>query len=336
MHVDGPLVTQALADVGPAAALLETRGFSGTYTFEGPHDPFLPLVLAADATDHLELITAVAIAFARNPMTLAVQANDLHRLSEGRFHLGLGSQIRPHIERRFSMPWSAPAARMREMVLAIRAIWTSWNERVALRFEGDHYMHTLMTPFFDPGPNPFGAPPIWLGGVGPRMTEVAGEVADGFMVHPFCTERSLAEVTLPALARGRARPSALPGRLQVSLPVMVATAPDGAAMSSAIEAVKTQIAFYASTPAYKVVLDVHGWGDLQPPLRTLTKAGDWAGMAALVHDDLLDAVAIVGPPDEVAHRITRRYGAHLDRVALNTPYPLDPDAAQQIVDTLRA
>lgn len=335
MRVDGPLLTSALRDSGAAARSLERAGYAGAYTFEGPHDPFLPLVLAADATQDLELTTGVAIAFARNPMTLASQADDLHRLSGGRFHLGLGSQIRPHIERRFSMPWSAPAARMREMVLAIRAIWATWHERVPLRFEGEHYTHTLMTPFFDPGPNPFDSPPIWLGGVGPMMTEVAGEVADGFMVHPFWTDRSLAEVTLPALERGRGRAGALDPPVRLSVPVMVATGPDAASIEAATQAIRTQIAFYGSTPAYKVVLDIHGCGDLQPRLRAMTKAGDWLGMAALVPDDLLHAVAVVAAPDDVAPRIVARCGSNVERVALNAPYDIDPDIAQHIVASLR-
>ncbi len=336
MHVDGPLVTMALSEVDAAARRLEADGYAGTYTFEGPHDPFLPLVLAASATSRLELTTAVAIAFARSPMTLAMQAHDLQTLSEGRFHLGLGSQIRPHIERRFSMPWSAPAERMREVVLALRAIWSAWNDRTPLRFEGVHYQHTLMTPFFDPGPCPSGAPMVWLGGVGPRMTEVAGEVADGFLLHPFGTRRSLEELTLPALARGRARPGAIERPLQLSLPVMVATGATDEAMSTALDAVRAQIAFYGSTPAYRVVLDVHGWGDLQPLLRERTRAGDWAGMAALIDDEVVEEVAIVAPPDAVAPRILERYGAHLDRVALNTPYSLDPDIARQVAGALRA
>lgn len=330
MLVDGPLVTASLDEATGAARAMEASGYDGAYTFEGPHDPFLPLVTAAAATERLELVTAVAIAFARNPMTLAQQANDLQLLSEGRFHLGLGSQIKPHIERRFSMPWSAPAARMRDLVLALRAIWRAWNERAPLHHEGPHYTHTLMTPFFDPGPNPFGPPPVWLGGVGPRMTEVAGEVADGFMVHPFCTERSLQEVTLPALERGRARAGAIGGRILLSLPVMVATGADEASMAAAIAAVRAQIAFYGSTPAYRVVLDVHGWGDLQPRLRERTAAGDWAGMADLVPDELLHAVAVVADPDTVATAIRARYGRHLDRVALNTPYPMDPEISTAI------
>ena len=338
MLVDGPLVTQALRDVPAAARSLEAGGYDGTFTFEGPHDPFLPLVLAADATERLELMTAVAIAFARNPMTLAVQAYDLQQLSGGRFHLGLGSQIKPHVERRFSMPWSAPAARMRELVLAVRAIWTAWEDRTPLRFEGDHYTHTLMTPFFDPGPNPHGTPKVWLGGVGPRMTEVAGEVADGFLVHPFCTAQSLLEVTLPALERGRshATSTVAGGRIQVALPVMIATGATDAELEAAVGAVRAQIAFYASTPAYRIVLEVHGWGDLQPQLQERTRAGDWGGMAALVHDDLLDAVAIVAPPDEVAPAIEERYGGILDRVALNAPYAADPEMWQSIAADLKS
>jgi probable F420-dependent oxidoreductase len=234
------------------------------------------------------------------------------------------------------MPWSAPAARMRELVLAIRAIWSTWQDGTPLRFEGEHYTHTLMTPFFDPGPLDVALPRIWLGGVGPLMTEAAGEVADGFMVHPFCTERSLHEVTLPALERGRAHRGARPAPIEVSLPVMIATGTDEATMDAAVDAVRGQIGFYASTPAYRVVLDVHGWGDLQPRLRDLTRSGDWEGMASVVHDDLLHAVAIVAPPHRVGDEIRRRYGSVLDRVALNAPYPAAPDLWRAIADDLQA
>jgi probable F420-dependent oxidoreductase len=224
---------------------------------------------------------------------------------------------------------------MRELVLAVRAIWACWQDRTPLRFEGEHYTHTLMTPFFDPGPNPHGPPAVGLGGVGPRMTEVAGEVADGFLVHPFCTSRSLLEVTLPALERGRARAGGARERIQVALPVMVATGATDADLEAAIAAVRTQIAFYGSTPAYRVVLDVHGWGDLQPQLQERTRAGDWGGMAALVDDELLDAVAIVAPPDKVASAISERYGGLLDRVALNAPYSADPDLWSSVAADLK-
>jgi probable F420-dependent oxidoreductase len=192
-----------------------------------------------------------------------------------------------------------------------------------------------MTPFFDPGPIPYRAPPIWLGGVGPRMTEAAGEVADGLFIHPFCTQQSLIEITLPALERGRAHRLEGLEPVQTSLPVLIVTGASTQAFDAALEAMRAQVAFYASTPAYKVVLDVHGWGDLQPKLQDRTRAGDWAGMAALVPDDLLDAVAIVAPPDEVAGAIEERYGTLLDRIALNAPYSVDPEMWAEIVTDLQ-
>src|SRR4051812_27327294 len=204
MLVDAALTATELLEVPEAAREIEAAGFDGMYTFEGQHDPFFPLLLAAEHTERVQLTTAVAIAFARNPMTLAQSAYDLQLASHGRFNLGLGTQIKPHIEKRYSMQWSKPAARMREVVLAIRAIWASWHDGAKLEFRGEFYTHTLMTPFFNPGPNPYGLPRIFLGGVGPRMTEVAGEVADGFMVHPFTTEKFLRESTVPALGRGLA------------------------------------------------------------------------------------------------------------------------------------
>src|SRR3974390_966094 len=202
MYVDAALTTTDLHDVPDAARAVEAAGYDGVYSFEGAHDGFFPLLLAAEHTEHIQLTTAVAIAFARNPMTLAQSAYDLQLASRGRFNLGLGTQIRPHIEKRFSMPWSKPVERMRELVLAIRAIWARWHEGTKLDFRGEFYTHTLMTPFFDPGPNPYGLPRIVLGGVGPRMAEGGGEVADGFMIHPFPTEKFMHETTVPALERG--------------------------------------------------------------------------------------------------------------------------------------
>ena len=204
MHIDAALTTTDLGGVPAAAAAIEAAGYDGIFSFEGQHDPFFPLLLAGEHTERVQLTTAVAIAFARNPMTLAQTAYDLQLASHGRFRLGLGTQIKPHIEKRFSMPWSQPVERMRELVLAIRAIWDRWHNGTPLDFRGEFYRHTLMTPFFDPGPSPYGLPAIFLAGVGPRMTEMAGEVADGFIVHPFGTERSLRELTIPALERGAA------------------------------------------------------------------------------------------------------------------------------------
>jgi len=205
MKVDGSLLVDDPADAGPAAKRLEEAGYDGAFSFEGQHDPFLPLVVAAQQTERLELATAIAIGFARNPMTLANIGYDMQLLSKGRFILGLGSQIRPHIQKRFSMEWSRPAARMREMVLAIRAIWDCWQNDSKLDFQGEFYSHTLMTPVFNPGPNPHGRPRIFAAGVGPKMTEAVGEVADGFFVHPFHTAESVRDLTLPALERGFAK-----------------------------------------------------------------------------------------------------------------------------------
>src|SRR5688500_11757154 len=205
-----------LSGAGAAAKELEDQGYDGIWTAETAHDPFFPLLLAAQETERVELGTGIAVAFARNPMNLAQIGWDLQAASQGRFILGLGSQIKPHITKRFSMPWSSPAARMREMILAIRAIWASWNDGTKLDFQGDFYTHTLMTPFFNPGPNPHGNAKIALAGVGEKMTEAAGEVADGFLCHGFTTERYLREITLPALERGAARAGRPVDQIEVS------------------------------------------------------------------------------------------------------------------------
>jgi probable F420-dependent oxidoreductase len=336
MKIDAPLVTAGLDVVPDVARALEEAGYDGVYTFEGPHDPFFPLVLAADATERLNLATAVAIAFARSPMTVANIAYDLQRLSGGRFALGLGSQIKPHIEKRFSMPWSHPAPRMREFVLALRAIWAAWQESTPLRFEGDFYRHTLMTPFFDPGPNPSGTPRVWLAGVGPAMTEVAGEVGDGFIVHPFTTERYLREQLWPNLDRGLERSGRSRDDLEVSFPVMVVTGKTDDDLAAATVATKAQIAFYGSTPAYRVVLDAHGWGDLQTELNRLSKSGDWAAMAAAIDDEMLDTFAVRGTPQEVATEVNARYGDVIDRVACNTPYAVAPEVWTEVLDAFSA
>src|SRR3954469_8050447 len=224
MQIDAALTTTDLNSVPAAAAGIEAAGYDGVFSFEGPHDPFFPLLLAAEHTERVQLTTAVAIAFARNPMTLAQQAYDLNLASHGRFRLGLGTQIKPHIEKRFSMPWSKPVDRMRELVLAIRAIWANWHEGTPLDFQGEFYRHTLMTPFFSPGPSPYGLPEIFLAGVGPKMTEMAGDVADGFIVHPFGSERSLRELTIPALERGATRAGRSLADLEIAFPLMAVIA----------------------------------------------------------------------------------------------------------------
>ncbi|MGH9067119.1 MAG: LLM class F420-dependent oxidoreductase, partial [Acidimicrobiales bacterium] len=296
MRVDGGIGFGTgfdLGGVGPAAAGAEAVGYDGVWSPETGHDPFLPLTIAAEHTETLELGTGIAVAFARNPMNLAMVANDLQAYSKGRFLLGLGSQIKPHIEKRFSMPWSHPAPRMRELILAMRAIWRSWHEGEALAFRGEFYTHTLMTPFFDPGPNPYGPPKVLLAAVGGRMTEVAGEVADGILVHGFTTEAYLRQVTMPALSRGMARSGRRREDFQVSYPGFVVTGTTDEEMAEAAKGVRAQIAFYGSTPAYRPVLELHGWGDLQTELNTLSKQGRWAEMGDLVTDEMLEAFAVV-------------------------------------------
>ncbi len=250
MKVDGGLGGDLRA-AGAAAAAQEAQGYDGLWTAETAHDPFFPLLLASQETKTVELATGIAVAFARNPMNLAQIAWDLQAASEGRFLLGLGSQIKPHITKRFSMPWSHPAARMREMILAIRAIWASWNDGTKLDFQGEFYTHTLMTPFFDPGPNPHGNAKIFLAGVGELMTEVAGEVCDGFLCHGFTTERYLREVTLPALERGAAKAGRSVSDVEISGPAFVVTGGTDEEMERSVQGTKQQIAFYGSTPAYK-------------------------------------------------------------------------------------
>jgi probable F420-dependent oxidoreductase len=330
MKIDAPLISPALAAVPDVAPRLEALGYDGIYTFEGPHDPFFPLLLAAEHTERLELTTAVAIAFARNPMTLANVAYDLQLVSHGRFNLGLGTQIKPHIERRFSMPWSQPAARMREMVLAIRAIWTAWNDGVPLDFRGEFYTHTLMTPFFNPGPSPCGLPNIVLGGVGPRMTEVAGEVADGFMIHPFSTVKFMRETTLPALERGLERADRRRADIEIAFPAMLVAADTDEQRAKGVAAMRSRLAFYGSTPAYKPVLDAHGWGDLQPELNALSKRGDWAAMAKLMTDDIVEEFCIVAPVNEMPDAIHARYGDIVDRTSFEVA-----DATPDLIGRLK-
>jgi probable F420-dependent oxidoreductase len=333
MKVDAAL--DDFAGAGDEALRLERAGYCGAFTFEGPHDPFFPLVQAAAATSRIELYTAVAIAFARTPMLLAHIGWDLQALSRGRFLLGLGSQIRPHIEKRFGMPWSRPASRMRELVLAVKEIWRNWREGGRLDFRGEFYQHTLMTPMFSPGKNPFGDPPIYLAGVGPAMTEVAGEVADGFFVHPLHTQRSLREVTLPALERGLAKSVRTRDQLVLSAQVMIASGSSDEEIDATRRLTKQQIAFYGSTPAYRVVLDAHGRGDLQTELNALSKRGQWNEMTGLVSDEMLEEIAVCAPLDRVAEQVRRRYGDVAQRVSLVAHWSRDPEPWVAIMTELQ-
>ncbi len=335
MKIDAGLLVTDMKQVAARVHELEEAGFDGCFTFEGPHEPFMPLVLAAEHSK-LEVGTGLAIAFARTPMTVANVAHDLQQFSGGRFWLGLGSQIKPHVEARYSMPWGKPVSRMKEFVRALRAILASWNDNEKLDFRGEFYTHTLMPPIFNPGPAKGGAPPIYLGGVGPKMTEAAGEVADGMLLHPFHTERSLQKVMLPNLTRGLTASGRELSEFTLCAQVLVVTGKDEAGFESARAMTRNQIAFYASTPAYRSVLDAEGCGELQPELRRLTKEDRWHEMAAQIDDELLGRIAAVGTPDEVAEILHRRYGSLAKRLGFASPTPIPQGCASEIISKLRS
>jgi probable F420-dependent oxidoreductase len=337
-HYLGPRVDGA----AERARALEAAGVDGLFTAEAAHGPFLPLALAAEHTERVALITNIAVAFARSPTDLAQIANDLQAQSRGRFVLGLGTQIRPHIENRYSMHWSgAPVAQMRELVLAIRAVQRCWQDREPLGFQGEHYQLTLMTPFFDPGPNPYGPPPVWMAALGPRMCRLAGEVADGVLLHPFHTGHYVRETVAPAVEAGRAeRDGAAADRAGDAFTVhacpIICTGSTDEELDRAEAGVRQLLAFYGSTPAYRVTLDAHGWGDLQPELRELTKSGRWAELPSLLTDEVVDALVVRGAPHEIAGALAARYAGTVDRIGLSMPYQTESDTLAAIVEGFRA
>lgn len=324
MKVDSGLMIPGAAanfeSMATAAREAEEVGYDGLFTAETSHDPFFPHLIAAEHTTNIELLTGIAVAFARNPMTLAQLGYDMNLWSKGRFYLGIGSQIEAHITRRFSMPWSHPAARMREFVLAMRAIWDCWTNGTRLDFRGEFYSHTLMTPFFNPGTNDFGAPKVLIAAVGPKMTEVAGETADGVLAHGFTTLEYFDQVTMPAIEKGLQAAGKSRSDFSVAYPAFVVTGSTEEERQQAEMMVKGQIAFYGSTPAYRGVLELHGWGEAQPELNRLSKEGKWVEMAALVDDEMLNAFAVVAEPDRVASEIVDRWGGRADRINFYAPY----------------
>jgi len=335
MKIDGALLAPDLAVVPERTRELEALGYDGIFTFEGPHEPFMPLVLAAEHSKKLDLATGLAIAFARTPMTVANLAYDLHRFAEGRFRLVLGTQIQAHVERRYSMPWSRPRARIREFVLALRAIFACWNDGEKLDFRGEFYRHDLMPPMFNPGPNPYGTPPILLGGVGAAMTETVAEVADGLLGHPLNSRAFLDTVTLPAIAKGLATSGRPRQDFTLACQTLIVTGEDDAEIARNRELVRAQIAFYGSTPAYRPVLDAEGIGELQPKLRDMTRENRWMEMATLIPNDVLERFASVGTPEEVADKLWAKYGGLADRLAIASPYPLNPESVRRLLMRLR-
>lgn len=333
MKIDGSL--RGLDGATARARALEDDGYDAAWAAEFNSDPFLPLAVAAEATGRIALGTSIAVAFARSPMALAYTADDLQRHSRGRLLLGLGSQVKAHVTRRFSMPWGRPAAQMREFVLALRAIWSSWQDGTPLDFRGEYYQHTLMPPQFVPPRHEFGPPRVLLAGVGDLMTRAAGEVADGFLCHGYTTARWLRERTLPALHAGRARAGATMDGFEVSCAPFVVTGTD-AEIEAAIPALRRQLAFYASTPAYRGVFELHGWGAASEELTALSKAGRWQDMGGLITDEIVHAFAIVAAPDKLPALMAERFGGLVTRISFTPPSSLGRDAAADLVARLRA
>lgn len=315
-------------DAVERARALREAGASGVFTFEGPHDVFTPLTLASTVSG-LDLMTNVAIGFPRNPVHLAHQAVDHQLLSGGRFTLGLGTQIRTQIEKRYGADFDKPVARMRELVGALRAIFTTWATGERLNFQGEFYRHTLMTPTFIPRAE-FTPPPIYVGALGPRLTRMTAEVADGLLVMPFGSKRFLREVTLPNVDAGLAAAGRNRDGFAVVPEIIVSVADQDPDHLSA----RRLLAFYGSTPAYRPVLDAHGWGDLQPELHAMSKQGRWADMAGLIGDDVLHTIAACGTPTEVAAHIRDRVDGVSDRVCLYQPGPIEVDSLSEIIDAL--
>jgi probable F420-dependent oxidoreductase len=333
MNLDANLPPMSLSDVPELVRSAESIGFGTLWSSETQHAPFLPLALAAVSSARLRFGTSVAIAFARSPATLAYTAWDLADASGGRFILGLGTQVKAHIERRFGMPWpESVIKRFREQILAIRALWGSWQTGERLNFRGEEIKLTLMTPFFNPGPIEHPDIPIYIAGVNVGLCRLAGEIADGFHVHPYHSPRYLEEVIRPAIAAGAAKEKRDPRDVRLSITAMVATDP------SERDFVRSQIAFYGSTPTYRPVMETHGWGDVADRLRALSRRGQWEEMASLINDEMLETYAVVAPPDELAEALTARYGGIADHLTLYFPYVpgVRDDFWQGLLGKLRA
>jgi probable F420-dependent oxidoreductase len=332
MRIDTQLAAP-LGQVAVEAKRLRDAGFDGAFTFEGPNDVFLPLVEAAPSG--LDIYTNVAIAFPRSPLHLAHTAWDLQRLSKGRFALGLGTQVRRHIESRYSAAWSRPVARMREMIMAVKAIFSSWQTGDPLAFDGDFFHHTYMPPLFRPEPLEWEPPPIWVGAVGPRLTRTVAEVADGLLIHPFHTEAFLHDRTLPGVEEGLSASHRDRSGFSLIADVIVCSGRDDRELAAADAGTKTLLAFYASTPAYAPVLELHGWSAIQPQLAQMVRQGQWAEMPGVIDDAMLGALSVRGSAAEVANALLRRYSGVADRVGFYLPYGHDDDLVAEIISAVR-
>jgi len=327
-------LSNSVEDAAERARALEAVGVDGVFTFENAHDVFFPLVAAAPVCS-LDLMTNVAMAFPRSPMHMANAAYDLQSLSKGRFRLGLGSQIRAHVEKRYGARWGSPVAHMRESVEATRAILRAWQDRTRIEYRGEYTTHTLMTPAFTPPPNPYGVPKVLVGALGPKMNQMAAEVSDGNLVMPFNSERHMRERTWPAINAGLAAAGRDRSEIEVIAEVIIGVGRNDEELAAA-RGVRNLLSFYGSTPAYRPVLDVHGWGDLQPELNALSKRGEWGLMAGLITDEMIETIGVYGTPDVVAAETMKRFG-DCDRICAYFPfYQAGDDLIADFVSAMRA
>ena len=322
MKLDASLGTEGgyLRSVGETARAAEALGFAGLWTSETKHDAFLPLAIAASVTQKIELGTSIAVAFSRSPMEVAQTAWDLQDLSDGRFILGLGTQVKAHVKRRFSMPWDRPVARLREYIGTLRAIWHSFQTGEPLNFEGEFYRHTLITPFFNPGPIEQPEIPIYIAGVNTGLARLAGELCYGFHVHPFHSPEYVRRTVKPAIAEGAEKEGRDPEEVELATSVFVVTGESAAEIEDQREKMRAQISFYASTPTYRTVLEAHGWEDTGERLGKLARDKKWDEMSKLITGEMLDAFCVEAAPEEVGPALKERYEGLIDRVTLYTPF----------------
>lgn len=334
MKIDGPFYA-TMENAAVEAKRLSALGYDGVYSLEGSWDPFFPLAIASEHAPELDIATGIAVAFPRNPSHIAYQAWDLQKFSKGKFSLGIGSQIKAHIEKRFGLEFNPPAARMREYILAVKAFFDCWQNGTKLDFQGKYYRHTLMTQMFNPGPNPYGIPPIMLGALGPKMTEVAGEVADGLIVHPFNSMRFLEEKAMPAVKQGLNKAGRKLDDFILQINAIVITGETEEEYKAAEESVKGLLGFYASTPAYRPPMDAVGLGDLQPKLNVLSKEGKWGELGDYINEEFLDAFCTRGKPEDIAGMLKAKYGKYADRLAIYAPYAAPDDMWKKIIRELK-
>jgi probable F420-dependent oxidoreductase len=320
LAIDTALMAERIEDIATATSRAEQIGFSGVMTAEASHEPFLPLMIAAEHTRRLELLTGIAVAFPRSPMITAYTAWDLQRYSNGRFLLGLGTQVKGHNERRFSTAWDRPVARLRELVLALRAIWACWQNGSKLDFHGTFYRFDLMTPFFSPGPQEHPYIPIYIAGVNRNICRLAGELCDGFHVHPMHTVKYIRDAVKPWIAEGATKVGRSPESVKLVSACFVVTGDDDAEIAASAAVMKQQIAFYASTRTYAPILAQHGWEELSPQLNDLSRHGRWSDMGDMITDDMLKEFAVIGARDQIGDLLKRKYEGVLDRISLYLPY----------------